>query len=384
MYHIHANKIDHIEFLLNQNYNFKYNLVTGRCEFKKVDSLHYIPLTDLELNSILRFIHKANVKCNLQELRNIIFSDFSPKYNPFEDYFYNLDEWDKTNDYITKLAETISTTNQEVWKKYFKKWIVGMVACVLDEKITNHTLIVFSGKQGIGKTTWILNLIPTSIKEYTYSGTINPDNKDTLIHLSECMLINLDELENFNRTEVGSLKEIITKDRIRIRRPYGSISENLVRRASFIGSVNTTQFLNDTTGSRRFLCFEVLAIDYLSKIDLGKVYSQALELYKSGFKFWFDEIEVQELSENNEKYQIKYLEEELLLEWFDIIDSNSENEDNFMTTTQILNVLGQKSKISVNNLSINKLGRALSKHEFKRVVRSKKYVYAIKLKANKS
>lgn len=52
-----------------------------------------------------------------------------------------------------------------------------------------------------------------------------PGNKDTLIHLVECMLINLDELENLNRTEIGSLKELITKNQIRIRRPYGHNNE---------------------------------------------------------------------------------------------------------------------------------------------------------------
>jgi hypothetical protein len=32
------------------------------------------------------------------------------------------------------------------------------------------------------------------------------------------MLINLNELENLNRSEIGSLKEIITKTQIRMRK----------------------------------------------------------------------------------------------------------------------------------------------------------------------
>jgi predicted P-loop ATPase len=44
--------------------------------------------------------------------------------------------------------------------------------------------------------------MPKQLKEYIFSGTINPNNKDTLIHLAECMLINLDELENLNKTEM--------------------------------------------------------------------------------------------------------------------------------------------------------------------------------------
>ena len=38
------------------------------------------------------------------------------------------------------------------------------------------------------------------------------------------LLINLDELENLNRTEIGTLKELITKTHIRIRTAYGQLS----------------------------------------------------------------------------------------------------------------------------------------------------------------
>ncbi len=115
-----------------------------------------------------------------------------------------------------------------------------MVACVINEKVTNQTVIVFSGKQSVGKTTWIEKLISKSLKDYMFSVTIKPNNKDTLIHLAECMLINLDEIENLNLTEIGTLKELITKTHIRMRKAYGHNNEPLTRRASFAGSVNTT------------------------------------------------------------------------------------------------------------------------------------------------
>ena len=41
----------------------------------------------------------------------------------------------------------------------FRKWIVALVAGLLIDKVVNHTVIVFSGKQGVGKTTWILNIV---------------------------------------------------------------------------------------------------------------------------------------------------------------------------------------------------------------------------------
>ena len=251
-----------------------------------------------------------------------------------------------------------------------------MVACVLDEKQVNQTVIVFSGKQGLGKTTWIEKLMPKPLKEYIFSGTINPSNKDTLIHLAECMLINLDELENLNKTEIGSLKEIITKTHIRMRKAYGHNNENMPRRASFAGSVNTSQFLNDTTGSRRFLCFEVENIEYTHNIDINKIYAQAVKLYKENFRHWFNQEEIKEINANNEQYQLRSPEEELLLTWFE--PAIRENANAFYNASQIAVRLAELSKINISDGVVNKLGKALKKHGFLRLAKNKSYVYAVK------
>ena len=86
-----------------------------------------------------------------------------------------------------------------------------------------------------------------------------------------------------------------------MRKAYGHNNENMPRRASFAGSVNTAQFLNDTTGSRRFLCFEVEHIEYTHDIDINKVYAQALQLKEDGFRHWFNQEEIKEINANNEQ-----------------------------------------------------------------------------------
>lgn len=367
--------IDKLEMFLNNRYNFRYNTVLGKLEFKTLKAYKYKPMTDFTENSILREILKAKVKCSINSLRNLLHSDYCEMYDPFEDYFNNLPENSDETDYIELLADTITTTKQDLWRVCFKKWFVAMVACVLDEKQVNQTVIVFSGKQGLGKTTWIEKLMPKQLKEYIFSGTINPSNKDTLIHLAECMLINLDELENLNKTEIGSLKEIITKTHIRMRKAYGHNNENMPRRASFAGSVNTAQFLNDTTGSRRFLCFEVENIEYTHNIDIHKVYAQALQLHKSGFRHWFNQEEIKEINANNEQYQLKSAEEELLLCWFNVADRESAS--NFYTTTQIAVRLSEKAKLNITDSTVNKLGKALKKYGFLRLKKNGVYVYAV-------
>jgi len=402
-------QIDRLELFLTQRFTFRHNIVSGKLEFKINKGFSFTSpsgrpggawnvMNDFIENSMLRECLKGRIKTNLSSLRNLLYSDFCELFNPFEDYFFNLPTYDEKTDYITELANTITTTKQDLWQQCFKKWIVAMVGCVLDDKVINHTVIVFSGKQGLGKTTWVEKLVPKQLKEYLFSGTINPNNKDTLVQLSECMLINLDELENLNRSEIGSLKEIITKTQIRMRKAYGHNNETMPRRASFAGSVNTAQFLNDSTGSRRFLCFELEGIKYQHDVDINLAFSQALFLFKSGFRYWFDQEEIKSITENNEQYQLHSPEEELLLTWFEpaIKDENgnyyalSDNAKTpllsggagggllFLNASQIAAKLADRTKLNLNDGTINKLGKALKKHNFTRLMRQGKPVYAVK------
>ncbi|AIJ37042.1 VapE domain-containing protein [Flavobacterium psychrophilum] len=369
-------QIDKLENFLSGKYVFRHNIVSGKLEFQYFGKKKWNVMNDFIENSMLRECLKGRIKTNLSSLRNLLYSDFCELFNPFEDYFFNLPKYDEKTDYITELANTITTTKQELWQQCFKKWLVAMVGCVLDEKVINHTVIVFSGKQGLGKTTWVEKLVPRQLKEYLFSGTINPNNKDTLVQLAECMLINLDELENLNRSEIGSLKEIITKTQIRMRKAYGHNNETMPRRASFAGSVNTAQFLNDSTGSRRFLCFELEGIQYQHNVDINMAFSQALFLFKSGFKHWFDQEEIKSITENNEQYQLRSPEEELLLTWFEPCEV--ETAQSFLNASQIASKLVDRTKININDNTINKLGKALKKHNFIRLKKNGLFVYAVK------
>ena len=368
-------QIDRLELFLSNKYVFRHNMVSGKLEFQYFGKKKWNVMNDFIENSMLRECLKGRIRTNLSSLRNLLYSDFCVLFNPFEDYFFNLPSYDEKTDYITELANTITTTKQDLWQQCFKKWLVAMVGCVLDEKVINHTVIVFSGKQGLGKTTWVEKLVPKPLKEYLFSGTINPNNKDTLVQLAECMLINLDELENLNRSEIGSLKEIITKTQIRMRKAYGHNNETMPRRASFAGSVNTAQFLNDSTGSRRFLCFELEGIKYQHEVDINLAFSQALFLYKSGFRFWFDQEEIKSITENNEQYQLHSPEEELLLTWFSPCERNEANI--FLNASQIAAKLAEKAKINITDGTINKLGKALKKHNFIRLKKNGIAVYAL-------
>jgi hypothetical protein len=201
---------------------------------------------------------------------------------------------------------------------------------------------------------------------------VNPNNKDTLIHLSENLLINLDELENLNRTELGNLKSLITQSAIRLRKAYGLFSENYVRRASFMGSVNDAEFLTDTTGNRRYLCFTVTEIDTDHKLDMDLIYGQAYSLLKSKFKWWFDKDEIEQINRNNDDYLRMSTEEELLLKYF----KKPEGDDQITekTPTELLVFFEARLDTTTRGLiNTKRIGQALVKNGFRKIsVKNKK------------
>ena len=111
-------------------------------------------------------------------------------------------------------------------------------------------------------------------------------------------------------------------------------------------------------------------------VDINMAFSQALFLFKSGFRFWFDQEEIKSITENNEQYQLHSPEEELLLTWFE--PCSKEEATLFLNASQIAAKLADRTKLNLNDGTINKLGKALKKHNFIKISKKTGYVYAVK------
>ena len=65
-------------------------------------------------------------------------------------------------------------------------------------------------------------------------------------------LVEVSELDAFRRTDVARIKQFLSLRADRYRAAYGRHVKELPRCCVFFGSTNTTDFLQDTTGNRRF------------------------------------------------------------------------------------------------------------------------------------
>ena len=366
-------RISDIESFLFEKYEFRYNDVLGRTEYrnKNNEGNKYQKVNDYFANTLLRELSMKGLSYPKDSLINLLKSDFAPKYNSLRNYFNDLPEWDGV-DYIAQLASTISTTNDELFLISLSKWLVGTVASVMNDETINHIMLIFIGKQGVGKSSWIKGLVPEDLKEYYYEGMVYPKDKDSRIQLSERMVINIDELGVLNSRDLEMLKDLITNGSINVRRVYARHSESMTRIASFVGSGNHKEFLSDTTGNRRFLCFDVKGVNYKHEVPIGKVYSQAVHLYRSGFQHWLDGDEISLVNENNEDFTSHSVEEDLLLKYLE--PCPKEDGTLFDSATGILKKLLELDNPSsdgkpnngsrINTPSVVALGKMLNKHGF--------------------
>jgi hypothetical protein len=360
-------KIELVEDYINSRYEFRKNLVKQRIEFRVKGENVVKTLDDVELNSLYRELQHNSIPVNIDALSRILNSDFSESYDPFKQYFETLDEWDGKTDYIAQLAETVvleNASHKDAFRDCLKRWLVGSVASVVNDEAVNQTAIILVGEQGIGKSRWLNRLLPPVLSSYKFVGTINPENKDTLIYLSECYLINLDELETLRKAEIGALKTVMTMASIKIRYPYDKFPIDVIRRASFVGSINNREFLNDPSGSRRFLVFEVKSIDMNKQIDFDAVFAQAYSLYKAGEQWWFTEEETAEINKRNIQYSVSTYEEEMVTRYCSVGDV-AKNDGIWMSSTDIASKIKERDEdFKVDNGSVRNIGVALKKNKY--------------------
>lgn len=121
-------------------------------------------------------------------------------------------------------------------------------------------VLVLQGPQGCGKTSFVrkLGISP----EFTRLGQyFDPKDKDTTRRCVSCWICELGEVETTLRGDLERLKAFLTAETDVYRVPYGRTDCQYIRRTSFIATCNSSAFLIDPTGSRRFWTVPVQQID---------------------------------------------------------------------------------------------------------------------------
>jgi hypothetical protein len=198
--------------------------------------------------------------------------------------------------------------------------------------------------------------LPPELKSY-YSVKFDSTNldKDDMLLISQNALICLEEIDTMSERIANYFKATITAVNTNVRAAYARYAEQREHVASYCGTGNNPQFLNEAV-SRRWLPFMVEAITspLEQPFNHAGIFAQAKALYDSGFRYWFDSDEIDELGAHNRNFQAPCLEEELISMCFR--KPGPEETPQFFSTGYVLqyiaNCLGSK-------LSAVRVGRAM-------------------------
>ena len=244
----------------------------------------------------------------LQAVTNLALKN---KYHPVKQIIEGK-EWDKIERVETFFIDYLGAEDSEYTRTLAKRWLTGAVARIYKPGTKFEIVPIFHGKQGIGKST-IGNKLAG---EYFTDSLQGMSNKDDLLLLIGKWIVELGELSAMSKERSERVKHFISVESDRIRKPYGTTSQDYDRTCVFYGTTNNPHFLNDITGNRRFFPVERVSepikdIFNISSETVQQLWAEAYEYYKNGTRIFYTE-EEQDYIEKNYRNDVLY-EDELLI-----------------------------------------------------------------------
>lgn len=261
--------------------------------------------------------------------------------------------WDK-KDRLQTLADTLTVADGD---RHYRDvalftWLVQCVAAADGARRTPNKdalpkyelAFILQGGQGVKKTSWFKRLVPKQLGAYIVDGAhLDPADKETVRTCISSWICELGELDStFRRADISRLKAFLSKQNDTLRLPYDRAESQFRRHTSFCGSVNPEQFLNDSTGSRRFLPLQVTACNSLHTIDMQQLWAQVWRLYLDGRQWWCSAELEEMLKERHERHTETVPVDELVAEAFYIDKIEKGFGHKHYTATRILIECGIK------------------------------------------
>ncbi|NCC06734.1 MAG: virulence-associated protein E [Clostridia bacterium] len=168
-------------------------------------------------------------------------------FNEVQNYINSL-VWDGERRLDTLFIDYLGAKDTAYNRAVCRKSFTAAIARAMIPGCKYDNMLILAGPQGIGKSTLLdkmsLGWFNDSIR--TFEG------KDASELLQGVWLVEVSELDAFRRTDVARIKQFLSLRADRYRAAYGRHVKELPRCCVFFGTTNTTDFLQDTTGNRRF------------------------------------------------------------------------------------------------------------------------------------
>lgn len=168
--------------------------------------------------------------------------------NPPAEYLGVL-SWDGVERLNRVPSEILGADDREEYQNMFRWWMMAAVQRALTPGCKADSMLVLSGRAGIGKTTFFMEL---GLGVWAHSTSMMLDSKDFMQEVIGSWIVVFDEMSAFKKADHENAKAFITKTNDVFRTPYGRSMQTYPRRAIFAGTTNEEEFARESSGMRRF------------------------------------------------------------------------------------------------------------------------------------
>lgn len=226
--------------------------------------------------------------------------------NPVRDYLMSL-SWDRQTRVATMFTDYLGAEDNDYTQTVAVKCMVGAVARALKGGVKYDYMPILTGKQGIGKSTFLANLG----RDWFTDSLTTFDSKTGAELIQGKWIAEVGELAALKKHEIEVVKQFITRTSDRYRAAYGRRAEDRKRRCVFFGTSNEDEFLSDITGNRRFLPIACGASkpklsvweDMPGLVD--QLWAEAVVMYKQGTPLHLSSAEEKTAEKVREQHAVK-------------------------------------------------------------------------------
>lgn len=241
-------------------------------------------------------------------------------YHPVREYFSNL-KWDGVPRLETLLSDYLGAEDNCYTRAVIKKHLTAAVARIMRPGVKYDTMLVLSGPQGIGKSSFVRLLGG----DWYNDSLTTVSGKEAYEQLQGSWLIEMGELTATKKADIEAVKMFLSKTEDIYRVAYGRRTSRFARQCVFFGTSNDKEFLRDKTGNRRFWPVDVGVQKCTKNIfeDLEKernqIWAEAYSLYKAGEKLYLEGPELEEAIKQQEEHSEENAKTGLVLEYLDTL-----------------------------------------------------------------
>lgn len=180
--------------------------------------------------------------------------------NPLVEYLKGL-KWDGTprldtwlrkflnaGAFTSDMTEADATRLEEYLRIVGRKWLIGAVKRAVHPGCKFDYVLILEGQQGLGKSTAFAILGG----EWTMDTPFALGDKEGMETIRGMWMIEIAELDAFNKVEDKTAKSFFSRTKDRFRLPYAKRSTTFKRASVFGGTTNEDEYFRDPTGNRRY------------------------------------------------------------------------------------------------------------------------------------